>query len=102
MNYIKEMNAFYDRMELDPLSSSAISLWFAFMHINNKTRWSETFTVAGTVLRMKSGLKETSFKRARTELKEKGYIDYQSRSHNQAPIYQMKSLVLDYELQCGR
>ncbi|WP_085994137.1 DnaD domain-containing protein [Oceanobacillus senegalensis] len=95
MNYIKEVNAFYDRMETDPLSSSATSLWFALMHIYNKTRWCPSFTVAGTVLRMKSGLKVTSFKRARTELKEKGYIDYQSRSRGQAPIYQMKSLVLD-------
>ncbi|WP_147294856.1 hypothetical protein [Oceanobacillus arenosus] len=44
----------------------------------------EQFTVAATVLRLKSGLKESSFKRARTELTEKGYIDYKSRPNNQA------------------
>ncbi|MFD1850949.1 DnaD domain-containing protein [Oceanobacillus bengalensis] len=95
MNYIKEMNAFYDRIEQNPLSSSAVALWYALMHMNNKTRWKETFTVSATVLRLKSGLKESSFKRARTELKEKGYIDFESRSHNQAPIYRIMRLTVE-------
>jgi DnaD/phage-associated family protein len=93
MNYIKEMNAFYDLIEYNPLSSSAVALWYALMHINNKTRWKCEFRVAGTVLRLKSGLSETSFKRARLELKEKGYIDYESKGGNQAPVYRMFSLI---------
>ncbi|MFA1820146.1 DnaD domain-containing protein [Virgibacillus oceani] len=92
MNYIKEINAFYDQVERNPLSASAVTLWHTLMHINNKARWVETFTVAAPVIRMKSGLKESSFKRARTELKEKGYIDFQSRSRNQAPVYRMVRL----------
>lgn len=91
------MNAFYDYMEFNPLSSSAVALWYALMHINNKTRWKETFSVAASVLRYKSGLKETSFKRARQELVEKGYIIYQSRDRNLAPIYQMISLTKMWE-----
>ncbi len=93
MNYIKEMNAFYDSIEYNPLSSSAIALWYALMHINNKTRWRCEFRVAGTVLRVKSGLTESSFKRARTELKEKGYIVYEPQGGNQAPVYRMISLM---------
>ncbi|WP_197482167.1 DnaD domain-containing protein [Oceanobacillus sp. Castelsardo] len=93
MNYIRELNAFYDSMEYNPLTSSAITLWYALMHINNKTRWKNEFRVAGTVLRFKSGLTESSFKRARTELKEKGYIAYEPQSGNQAPIYRMISLI---------
>ncbi|MFA1822759.1 DnaD domain-containing protein [Virgibacillus oceani] len=92
MNYIKEINAFYDHMERNPLSASAVTLWHTLMHINNKARWVKTFTVAAPVIRMKSGLKDSSFKRARTELKEKGYIDFQSRSRNQAPVYRMVRL----------
>ncbi|GAB3806645.1 DnaD domain-containing protein [Virgibacillus kimchii] len=92
MNYIKEINAFYDHMERNPLSASAVTLWHTLMHINNKARWAETFTVAAPVIRVKSGLTDSSFKRARIELKEKGYIDYQSRSRNQAPIYRMVRL----------
>jgi len=93
MNYIREMNAFYDSLEYNPLSSSAIALWHALMHMNNKTRWKSEFRVAGMVLRIKSGLNESSFKRARTELKEKGYIAYEPKGGNQAPIYRMISLI---------
>ena len=53
MNYIKEINAFYDHMECNPLSASAVTLWHTLMHINNKARWAETFTVAAPVIRMK-------------------------------------------------
>ncbi|MFD1037262.1 hypothetical protein ACFQ3N_02335 [Virgibacillus byunsanensis] len=42
------------------------------MHIYNKAMWTDSFTVEAPVLRLKSGLKESSFKRARTELNEKG------------------------------
>lgn len=89
MNYIKEINAFYDRVELVPLTASAVCLWHTLMHMNNKAKWAETFAASGTVLRLKSGLTESTFKRARAELKEKGYIDYYSRKHNQSPIYRM-------------
>ena len=92
MNYIKEINAFYDHIEMNPLSASAVTLWHTLMHINNKARWTATFTVAAPVIRLKSGLKDSSFKRARTELKEKGYIDFESRSRNLAPIYRMVRL----------
>ncbi|QKY70280.1 DnaD domain protein [Lentibacillus sp. CBA3610] len=93
MNYIKEINAFYDCVERNPLSASAVTLWHALMHINNKAMWIDSFTVAAPVLRLKSGLTDSSFKRARTELKDKGYIDYESRGNGQAPVYRMAGLV---------
>ncbi|MFD1037201.1 hypothetical protein ACFQ3N_02010 [Virgibacillus byunsanensis] len=91
-DYIKQINSFYDKIERNPLSASPVTLWHALMHINNKAMCTESFTVAAPALRLKSGLKESTFKRARTELKEKGYIDYQSRNNNQAPVYQMIEL----------
>ncbi|GGM31813.1 hypothetical protein GCM10011351_17530 [Paraliobacillus quinghaiensis] len=89
MNYIKEIN---------PLSSSAVvALWHTLMHINNKRGWKQTFTVAAGVLRMKAGLKDSAFKRARIELQEKGYISFQSKGGNQAARYDMKSLQFTIE-----
>ena len=82
----------FDYIERNPLSASAVTLWHALMHINNKARWLESFTVAALVLRLKSGLMNSSFKRARTELKEKDYIDYESRGNGQAPVYRMVGL----------
>ncbi|WP_117149323.1 DnaD domain-containing protein [Paraliobacillus zengyii] len=93
MNYIKEMNAFYNQIEINPLSSSAVALWHTLMHINNKTGWKQTFTVAAGVLRIKAGLKDSAFKRARIELQEKGYITFQSMGGNQAARYKLHSLL---------
>lgn len=92
MNYIKELNAFYDRLETNSLSSSAIALWHALMHINNKAGWIAEFAVAASVLCAKSGLKDSMFKKARNELAQKGYIEFKSRSGNQSAQYKLISL----------
>lgn len=95
MNYIKEINAFYHHQEREPLSGSAVALWYALMHMNNKTRWKNTFTSPGSVLQNKAGISASSFKRARTELVEAGYIEVASQGRNKAPIYKMRSLVVE-------
>ncbi|MFC7062350.1 hypothetical protein [Halobacillus seohaensis] len=89
MNYIKELNAFYNQIELHSLSSSAIVLWGALMHFNNISGWKKEFSVAASSLRSRSGLRESSFNRGCTELKEKGFIKHRSVHRNHAPIYQM-------------
>ncbi|RJS59169.1 DnaD domain protein [Bacillus sp. PK3_68] len=90
MNYIKEINAFYDWLEINELSPSAINLWYALMHINNKAGWTETFTVAESVLCVKTGLTDRTLRKVRNELKQKGRIDFISRK-GKAPIYKMIS-----------
>src|SRR5690625_2426250 len=61
--------------------------------VNNRAGWKRTFTVAVSVLCSKGNLSNSTFKRARTELHDKGYIHYESRGGNQAAIYQITSLV---------
>lgn len=90
MNYIKEINQFYVRIETNPLTAGAGILWHALMHVNNRANWVNEFTVASSVLCAKSGLSYSAFKRARQELKEKDYILVTSRG-NQAPLYKMIS-----------
>lgn len=99
MNYIKEINAFYDRQEQSPLSGAAVALWYALMHINNKTRWKNTFTSPSSVLRNKAGLDLSSFKRARTQLEKQGYIEVVSQGKGLAPIYKMCSLLVEMEVE---
>ncbi|MCA0970827.1 DnaD domain protein [Halobacillus litoralis] len=89
MNYIKAINSFYDHQEFNPLSAHAINLWHGLMHVNNKSRWKEEFCVSMTVLCMKTGISESSARKARKELVEKGYITFTSREGNQAPLYQI-------------
>ncbi|MCP3027631.1 DnaD domain-containing protein [Halobacillus sp. A5] len=93
MNYLKEIIAFQDEVELNSLSSSASLLWYKLMHFNNKTGWKEEFTVPTAAILVKTGLPESSFLRARRELAEKGYITYQPGTRNQAPTYHMISQV---------
>ena len=94
MNYLAELRAFYDRLELNPLPSPAIALWHALMSIANKTGWQQEFTVAVSVLVLKSGLNAQAIKRARNRLEQDGYITWRSRGGNQSAIYHLNSLVV--------
>jgi hypothetical protein len=92
LNYIREINAFYDWLETNRLSLSAIALWHALMHINNKAAWTDEFAVAVSVLCVKTGLSPRGVTEARNELKNKGRITWQSRKGNQSAIYRIISL----------
>lgn len=96
MNYIKEINAFYDKLETNPLSTSSIALWHALLHINNKAGWIDEFAVSSSVLCVKSGLAERTISKARNELKQKGYIEFRSRGGNRSALYNMVSLSAIY------
>ncbi|WP_100489431.1 DnaD domain protein [Sporolactobacillus pectinivorans] len=92
MNYITQINAFYDRLETNSLSTSAITLWHALMHINNKAAWRREFPVAVSVLCVKTGLAERTIFKARNELKQNGFIEFRSRRGNQAAVYKLADL----------
>ncbi|MBP1971758.1 DnaD/phage-associated family protein [Virgibacillus natechei] len=95
MNYIKELNAFHNQQETNPLSASAANLWHVLMHVNNRAGWLKEFTVAVSLLCAKSALTESTFKRARAELQDKGYIHFHSRGGNKAACYELISLLSD-------
>ncbi|WP_430790488.1 DnaD domain-containing protein [Virgibacillus flavescens] len=92
MNYIKQINEFYFKIDLEPISVNARSLWHTLTDINNKLCWREEFTVAASKLCDKAGLTDSCFKRARKELEENGYIIVTSRAGNQSALYQMVRL----------
>lgn len=92
MNYIKLINAFYDRLETNSLSTSAIALWHALVHVNNKAGWQREFSVAVSVLCVKTGLSERTISNARNDLKIKGYLDFKSRKGSKSAIYSLVDL----------
>lgn len=94
MNYLAEIKAFYDRLELNPQPNTAIALWHALMSIANKAGWPDTFTVAQSVLGLRSGLNASAIKRARNKLATDGFIEWKSRGGNQAAQYRIISLVV--------
>ncbi|GKV70243.1 DNA damage-inducible protein DnaD [Sporosarcina sp. NCCP-2716] len=79
MNYIKELNAFYDWLELNSVRPSTVILWHSLMHLNNKSGWAEEFTVARSVIEAKTGLKKDAYYTARNQLKQLGRIDFKER-----------------------
>ena len=99
MNYIAELKAFYDRLELNPQPNTAIALWHALMSIANKAMWPDMFTVAQSVLMLKSGLNESAFKRARNKLSTDGLIEWKTRGGNLSAQYRMISLVVQNQPQ---
>lgn len=92
MNYIKQLNEFHFKIDLEPISVNARSLWYTLTDINNKLGWREEFTVAASKLSEKAGLSDSSFKRARKELEENGFMQVTSRSGNRAALYRMTCL----------
>lgn len=95
MNYINEINAFYQRQETNPVSAHAMNLWHTLLHVNYGSGWKKQFTVMVAVLCSKGNLSINKFKRARRELQDKGYITYQSQQgkENQSAIYEIISSV---------
>lgn len=87
MNYLKEINAFYDWLETNPLPYSAIVLWHALMHTSNRAGWPSEFVAAISTLSAKTGLKKDAIIRARNRLQQAGRIDFRSREGNQSAIY---------------
>ncbi|MCD2492751.1 hypothetical protein LQE92_08930 [Lacrimispora sp. NSJ-141] len=94
MNYIAEMKAFYDRLELNPQPAPVIALWHALMSIANKAGWPDMFTVASSVLGLRAGLNAQAIKRARNQLAQNGYISWQPRGGNLSAMYHIQSLVV--------
>lgn len=92
MNYIRELNAFYDWLETNPLNTSCIVLWYALMHTNNKAGWIEEFTVAVMTLELKTGLDRRTIERARNQLQQFELIKWRKRSGNQSAMYTMLTL----------
>ncbi len=87
VNYLKEINAFYDWLETNPMPYSAIVLWHALMQTSNRAGWPSEFAVAISTLSAKTGLKKDAIIRARNRLQQAGRIDFRSRDGNQSAIY---------------
>lgn len=78
MNYIREINAFYDLVQVKQLSTGQIALWHALMQINNKCAWTKWFTAPNLTLELTTGLSRKGIYNARNILKQHGIIDFKS------------------------
>lgn len=94
MNYFKQVYAFYELQIIDNLSTGQIALFHALLHINNKTMWSEWFSVANASVEILTGLSRQGVQKARNALKEKGIIEFEFQG-TKATKYKLKKLYSD-------
>jgi len=88
-----------DWLETNSLSDSAISLWHALMHINNRAGGIPEFAVAISTLIAKTGLKKDAIIRARLCLQQLGRVDFRSRSGQQSTVYKIIPFESEYQTQ---
>lgn len=100
MDYDKEEQAFYSRLDADPLSDSAIALWHALRVISKVVGRTEGLSVPQGTLCSKAGLRNPkSLERARNQLTSKGIIEWKARGKEKATIYSLMSITRQNEAQ---
>ncbi|MGB9866737.1 MAG: DnaD domain-containing protein [Bacillota bacterium] len=94
MNYIRELNAFVDWLETNPLDPTTQALWFHLMAIANKCGWPEWFAVANLTLQAKlGGIDKATLAKHRNILSQKGLIEYKSRGTREPGLYKLHSVI---------
>ena len=91
MNYLAEIKAFYDLVQVKQLSTGQIALWHALMAINNKCAWIEWFTVPNIMLELNTGMSRSGVLKARNSLKQCGLIDFKQNG-TKATSYKMNTI----------
>lgn len=89
MDYMREINAFYDWAETNQVSPTGILLWHALMYLANRARWPERLAVPISTLEARTGMKRGAIFKARGKLKQCGLIEFESRDGNQSAVYTM-------------
>ena len=91
MSYISEINALYNLMLTQPLSTGQIVLWHALMTINNKCAWTEWFQAPNSTVELFTGLSRKGIYNARNALKQNGLIDFKTNG-TKATWYKLNTL----------
>lgn len=79
MNYIALINSFWDSATTNPLSTGQVSLYFALLHVCNRSNWTEWFQAPNQVLSVLTGMSRSGILKARNELKQRGLVDFRER-----------------------
>lgn len=91
MNYIAEIKAFHDLVQIKQLSSGQIALWYGLMYINNKCTWVEWFTAPNLTLELNTGLSRSGIAKARNVLKQHGILEFKQNG-TKSTSYKLNSL----------
>lgn len=88
VTYIDLINSFWDSATTNPLSTGQVSLYFALLHVCNRSYWTEWFQAPNQVLSVLTGLSRSGILKARNELKQRGLVDFRERG-TKATLYKI-------------
>lgn len=80
MELEKQLDEFYSMLDIRPVSSNAISLYFVLVEIAKKANWRKNIKIANGILTSKTKLSISALQRARNELITNDYINYKKRN----------------------
>ena len=97
MNYIEEVNSFYEWIRFKPIPAGAQALWHLLMNINNgcavnidgKYYWPVEFTVSNGSLTSVLDFSRTQLDRMRNVLIQSGRIVYKKGNRGQSGKYRI-------------
>jgi hypothetical protein len=102
MNYIIQLNVFYEKATGESLSLKAIGLYMLLLNKNNKLGWIEEFKMTNNVIMSVANCTLYELKTARNELEEKGYIIYKKGTKGQAGNYKIINLEKEFLKNCNK
>lgn len=102
MNYIMQLNVFYEKASGESLSLKAIGLYMLLLNKNNRLGWIEEFKMTNNVIMSVANCTLYELKTARNELEEKGYIIYKKGTKGQAGNYKIINLEKEFLKNCNK
>ena len=92
MNYIKQLNAFFDWLQRNSLSSSAQLLYYTLLVVNNSCGWIESFGRTNQSLSAIMGVSVNTLLKARNELQQKDLISFKKGRKSDVTKYSITKL----------
>lgn len=99
MNYLKQINAFYKLIQINPLSCNAQGLYNYLLNKNSELGWIKEFSISNLVACGITNLSRIALDRARNELVQKGFIQYKKGKSNQTGKYLIINLCVSFDTQ---
>ncbi len=88
MDYEKQLDSFYTKLNFNKLSTNAIALYQAIVHIAKGASWIKELSIANITLMSICNLTIKELQNARNELINKKFLEYKKgRNQNEAPKY---------------
>ena len=81
MDYFEMIEALYYLQSINKLTTEQICLWYALLYIDFSRAWEKCFVVNDLTLESLTRLSREDISKARSVLKQKGYIDFVPCEH---------------------